>query len=369
LQKSRHLSRKRHGQKTSGWLTLWPSRATLAHQLGVLALTMQTLRFRFWRIMWAFGCLAATIAFVSTYAAQPDDSHHHLPAVVFTQTLNIEDATLQIDFAEGQLDLPRSEIVQRIQTATHAVVVYYGRFPVPRARILIIPVANRHGVLQGTTWGNMAGSPAFLRLRIGQTTTHDELTADWIITHELVHIALPSLPDDQHWLEEGIASYVEPIARVQAGELPAAKIWSDMMKGMPNGEPGPGDRGLDVTHTWGRTYWGGALFCLMADVEIRKQTGNRRGLQDALRGIVAAGGSIDKEWPLSRVLSIGDRATDTQVLEKMYAQWSIKPVPVDLPQLWIQLGIKAGPQGVSFDASAPLVAIRKSITSSKSVNN
>ena len=55
------------------------------------------------------------------------------------------------------------------------------------------------------------------------------------------------------------------------------------------------DRGLDRTRTWGRTYWGGALFCLMADVEIRKQTGNRVGLQDALRTILSAGGSIDKK--------------------------------------------------------------------------
>jgi hypothetical protein len=244
------------------------------------------------------------------------------------------------------------------------VAIYYGRFPVPRARILVVPAADQHGVLQGTTWGDMEGFPAFVRLRIGQSTTDDELDADWIITHELVHTALPSLPDDQHWLEEGIASYIEPIARVQAGQLSAAGIWADMMQGMPDGEPGPGDHGLDVTHTWGRTYWGGALFCLMADVEIRKQTGNRRGLQDVLRGIVAAGGSIDKDWPLSRVLRTGDQATNTHVLEQMYALWSKTPVSVDLPQLWRQLGIRVGQGGVTFDSSAPLAAIRVSITAS-----
>ena len=42
-----------------------------------------------------------------------------------------------------------------------------------------------------------------------------------------------------------------------------------------------GGFGLDNTHTWGRTYWGGAMFCLLADVEIRRRTHNRRGLQDA----------------------------------------------------------------------------------------
>ena len=208
--------------------------------------------------------------------------------------------------------------------------------------------------MQGTTWGDRAGFPAFVRLRIGQATTHDELAVDWVITHELVHTALPSLPDDQHWLEEGIASYVEPIARAQAGQLSVAEVWAGMVSGMPNGEPEASDKGLDRTHTWGRTYWGGALFCLMADIDIRRQTGNRYGLQDALRAIVASGGSIDKDWPLSRILAIGDRATNTHVLETMYAQWSVTPVPVDLSLLWSRLGVDAQQGDISFDVSAPL---------------
>jgi hypothetical protein len=312
--------------------------------------------------LWVLSMLAAAAIFGSPEVAQTGDARHHFPTVAFTQSVETEGATLEIDFAEGPLDLPREEIVQRIQTAAHAVAVYYGRFPILRARILVIPVAGQHGMLQGTTWGDMAGFPAFLRLRIGQSTTREELAGDWIITHEMVHTALPSLPDDQHWLEEGIASYVEPVARVQTGELAATKIWADMMSGMPNGEPGPNDHGLDITHTWGRTYWGGAMFCLMADVEIRKQTGNRRGLQDALRAIVAAGGAINEQWPLSRVLSVGDQGTGTHVLEEMYARWSIAPILVDLPSLWAQLGISAVGKGVTLTPSAPLASITAAIT-------
>ncbi len=95
-------------------------------------------------------------------------------------------------------------------------------------------------------------------------------------------------------------------------------MWRDMVYGMRKGEPADGDLGLDQTHTWGRTYWGGALFCLVADVQIRRETQNRKGLQDALRAIVAQGGTIDHEWPLDQALSIGDRATGTHVLTQMY---------------------------------------------------
>jgi len=45
-----------------------------------------------------------------------------------------------------------------------------------------------------------------------------------------------------------------------------------------------------IGHTPGPHILGWRAVCLVADVEIRKQTGNRKGLQDALRAIVAAGG-------------------------------------------------------------------------------
>jgi hypothetical protein len=267
-----------------------------------------------------------------------------------------------VDFAQGALDLTPAQVLPWIQRAVNAISLYYGRFPISRARILIVPVADRAGVLQGTTWGDMHGDPGFTRVRLGQHTTLQDLNEDWMITHELDHMAFPSMPDDQHWMEEGLATYIEPIARVQAGELRAAQIWNDMLDGMPKGEPEPGDQGLDRTHTWGRTYWGGALFCLVADVEIRRQTDNRKGLQDALRAIVAAGGTIDHDWTLPQALAIGDKATGTRVLTRQYEQWGQSPVAVDLPKLWKELGVAHGPDGAVFDPHAPLAAIREAIT-------
>jgi hypothetical protein len=258
--------------------------------------------------------------------------------------------------------LPSAVYRNYIQRAADAVSLYYGRFPVASARIVVQVSANRSGILQGTTWGGLDGVPAVTRLRVGQRTSAAELEHDWIATHELVHIALPSLPDDQHWLEEGIASYVEPVARVQAGQLPAERMWRDLVGGMPNGEPESGDKGLNQTHTWGRTYWGGALFCLVVDVEIRRQTHNTRGLQDALRAIVAAGGAIDKDWPVGRILDIADRATGTSVLRDTYRHWSAAPVKVDLVELWRELGIEAEGDRIMYEDQAPLASIRKAIT-------
>jgi hypothetical protein len=325
--------------------------------------------------------LATAFAFHGSYSAvaqsaappQPPDHPQGPPPgwaprwnqpIASSQTLQVGGATLQVDFAVGALDLTPAQILPWIQRAAQALTVYYGRFPVARVRVLIVPVADKAGVLQGTTWGDMGGYPSFTRMRLGQHTTENDLAEDWTVTHELVHSAFPSLPDDQHWMEEGLATYIEPIARVQAGELSAKQVWRDMIDGMPKGEPATGDKGMDRTHTWGRTYWGGGLFCLVADVNIRKQTHNRKGLRDALQAIVAAGGTIEHDWPLTKALEIGDKATGTTVLTDQYKQWSSSPSPVDLPALWKELGVGASSDrdaGAVFDPHAPLTQIRDAI--------
>ena len=128
---------------------------------------------------------------------------------------------------------------------------------------------------------------------------------------------------------------------------------------------GPGDRGLDRTPTWGRTYWGGALFCLRADVAIRQRTGNRLGLEHALRSILDAGGSIDRDWTIDRVIEVADQAVGVSVLHELYDDMGSKPVKVDLGSLWHQLGIKRQGKTVVFDDTAPLANLRKAITASQ----
>ena len=271
-------------------------------------------------------------------------------------------ASIQIDFSPGKVDLPEADVVQWITNAARAVSAYYGKYPMPRERILVIFVDDRSGVGGGTTWGGVGGFPAFTRIHVGQHTSRQELADDWMMTHEMVHTGFPSQEDEHHWIEEGIATYVEPIARVQAGFLRPEKVWSDMVRDMPKGDPEPLDRGLDQTHTWGRTYWGGAQFCLLADVTIRQQTRNAKGLQDALRGIVNAGGTIDQSWPLTKALTAGDEATGTQVLTNLYKRMGNAPTPVDLDRIWKELGIESIAGDVRFNDAAPDAEIRRAIT-------
>jgi hypothetical protein len=86
--------------------------------------------------------------------------------------------------------------------------------------------------------------------------------------------------------------------------------------------------------------WGGAPFRLMADVEIHGRTNNRCGLQDALRGIVRAGGDMEHGWPLARALEAGDDAIGVPVLMELYHRMKATPITPDLDAMWRDLGIR-----------------------------
>jgi len=99
----------------------------------------------------------------------------------------------------------------------------------------------------------------------------------------------------------------------------------------------------------------------VADVAIRQETHNRKGLRDALRAIVKQGGTIDHHWPLEKALAIGDGATGTHVLMEQYAKWKDAPVTVDLEKMWAQLGIRQAGDTVEFVDNAPMAKIREAI--------
>ena len=273
-------------------------------------------------------------------------------------TLLIGGSRIDVTLESGDLKLSQADLMHWVQMAGEAVATYYGRYPVPHVTIRVVPFKGT-GVRHGQTFGYDGG---LIKIGVGSETQASDFAEDWMLTHEMVHLSFPSVADEHHWLEEGIATYVEPIARIQAKQMGASQMWADLARDMQKGVPRPEDKGLDHTHTWASTYWGGALFCFLADVEIRKQTQNHQGLQDALRGILNAGGDIRQDWKLEDALKAGDRATGVSVLTDLYSKMKDRPMDVDLSALWKQLGIESDGKTVRLIEDAPLAAIRRAIT-------
>lgn len=317
------------------------------------------------RLVIALLLLALLAPLTLSLAAPSEFMGEHMPYAAFDQLettpIKVDGGVLNVGFAPGATVLPRADILAWLEKSARAVSLYYGRFPVSAARILIVPV-DGNGITGGQAFGYRG---AAIRLMFGRDSTSADLTRDWKAVHEMVHLALPDVDDTHLWLAEGLAVYVESIARVQAGDLTPRKIWTDFVTAMPQGLPGAGDRGLDQTPTWARRYWGGALFALTADIEIRRRTDNRIGLQQALRAILTAGGNHEQDWPMDKIFSTADAATGQTVLADLYAAWRTTPVTPDLDALWRDLGVvpgdNPGDTGVTFDETAPLAATRRAI--------
>ena len=165
---------------------------------------------------------------------------------------------------------------------------------------------------------------------------------------------MPDTGEEHAWLSEGVATYVEGIARVQAGNRSETDVWAEELRQMPRGMPDSGDHGLDHTHSWGRTYWGGAMFCLLADVEIRRQTHLDSDCRMPCAPYSQPAAGSAPTGRSSACLKTGDAAVGTHTLEDLYAKMGAAPMSPDLADLWRQLGVESQDGTVRLDDHAPL---------------
>jgi hypothetical protein len=272
--------------------------------------------------------------------------------------LNVQGSALCVSIEGAAQSIGTRMLLEWIERSARIVAAYYGRFPAP-AVALTIHAAPGGGVGGGRSTND---SGLAIEVSVGRDATTAALAADWVLVHEMVHLALPELGRRHNWLAEGLATYVEGIARAQSGNRDISDVWAEYRRSMPLGLPHAGEGGMDQTPTWARIYWGGALFCLEADVSIHEQTGNRAGLQTALRAILKETGGYRAERDIDEVLRVGDAATGTQVLQSLYQSSRASPRTADLEKLWSRLGIPDDPKSQPFDARAPLAAVRTAIT-------
>jgi hypothetical protein len=273
-------------------------------------------------------------------------------------TIQIDRSVLDVDISGGPRALTTPQITAWIERSGRAVAAVLGDFPVSRLR-MFVRVTGGSGVHGGRTNGT---TPPTIRISVGGNSDEETFHKDWIMVHEMIHLMMPTLEDQYHWMEEGLATYVEPIARTRAGIMTVQEFWFETARDMPQGLPEDGDSGFNNNGGWAATYWGGALFWFLADVQIRQETGGKKSLDDALRGIHAEGVDISDDWPVNRVLATGDRATGTDVLERLYEEWGPKKGSVDLEAVFRRLGVIRRGHTVTFDDNAPLAALRKAIT-------
>ena len=128
----------------------------------------------------------------------------------------------------------------------------------------------------------------------------------------------------------------------------------------------PEDGGYNRSRSWAHMYWGGALFCFLADVEIRTRTRGEKSLADALRAVQRAGGTITSSWAPQALIETADGATGVPVLAELWSALAEGKAPeVELSRVLADLGVRRHADGgIWLDEAAPRAWVRRAITGS-----
>jgi len=291
---------------------------------------------------------------------------HELKVATYTtfggreaRDLAVGEAKVRLVVLDGALDLPTDVLARWVGDAAGGVARFFGRPPEPRTLVVLAPVSGRHGIPFGKM---LPESGPGLVVLVGEHTAPEELHADWVLVHELFHAGTPSYLGEGKWYDEGLATYFEPLIRVRLGWRSEADLWAEFLRDMPRGLDAMTRRGLAHPIGYSDVYWGGGLFCLLADLEARRSSAGAVGLEDGVRAVLAAGGVASEVWTLAHATEVTDDALGAPLLADLQQKHLERGSPVDLDGVFRELGVSIGRNGgVALDARGPVAAARHAL--------
>jgi hypothetical protein len=266
-----------------------------------------------------------------------------------------KDAVLRLALLEGFTGSSRKAIVDWVQRTAEAEANYWHGFTAPEMLVGLVPMP-RSGVGFGRT--QPAGGVTIM-VEVAETIDSRRLFKDWVLVHELVHSGMPFIRGRSTWFMEGSATYIEPIIRARAGWKTEEAVWKEWVMNMPQGV-GVFRRGLQAAS--GReNYWGGAIFMLLADLAIRRESDGAKGLEDCLTGALWEGLDGAGRVSLDAYTQACNRATGTKAMSGLIDRYVNANAAVDLDALWKDLGVALVNDRIVLDDGAPQAKWRRMI--------
>jgi len=262
---------------------------------------------------------------------------------------------LRLALLDGFAEATRPVIVDWVKRTIEAEANYWHGFTADEMMVGLVPTP-RPGVGYGRT---QPGGGVTIMIEVGEAAEARRLFNDWVLVHELIHSGMPFIRGRGTWFMEGAATYIEPIIRARAGWKTEEEVWQEWVTQMPQGE-GVFARGL--AQAGGReNYWGGAIFMLLADLAIRRDSNGAKGLEDCFAGALWRGlGGADRVG-LDAYAAACDAATGTKSMSALLDRHFFNAQPVELAKLWQELGVARVADRIVLDDAAPQARWRKMI--------
>ena len=298
-------------------------------------------------------------------------SPYDWPAVAafgrFTENLiEVPGSTLHLVVLGVTSKIPADRISEWMLNAAMGVTTLYGKFPVPRARVLVIPNAQGN---EPVPWAfvQRGGGPS-AQFLINHRLPGEDFVSDWTLFHELAHMLFPYINSQDAWLSEGMASYYQNVLRARRGVITTLDAWQRLHAGFERGRRSQvGATLASATERmyrnagYMRVYWQGAAIMLLADYRLRVRTQGRQSLDRAMAGIAQCCLKEPLQWRGQDLMAKMDEITGTTVFSELYAQHTTSPAFADLTEVYEGLGLVVREKEVQFLDSAPHRELRELI--------
>jgi hypothetical protein len=259
----------------------------------------------------------------------------------------LSDAVLQVGILGEMKHMKDEQLCEWLRRTAEEVRTVRRGFPHPRATVLIYPVPGRKtaDIFGMVLWS----TPPSIALMVGQDAEPASFQGDWVAIHEMLHLTHPPFrpPRATRWITEGLATYYTEVARTRAGRLTPEQGWDELLRGFELGKSQASGRTtqemIDENEPPG-IYWVGAFFALRLDVELRRATGNQRGLEHVLELLATRGSTTNMKAYSAAV----DEVAGRPIFEALLEQQLREPAFAALGGLLEDLGVMATPGGVKL---------------------
>ena len=279
-------------------------------------------------------------------------------------------ATLNIEVRQPVSERKAAEIIEWIEATADDVKLVCGRFPNPKAKIIVIPTTeNSWGSDSAVIFGRVTRRRGeTVELFVNPDRPIDEFYADWTATHEFSHLMLPLLNQRYRWISEGFASYYQNVLMARAGHYTQEAAWRRLREGLERGRETRPDLSLNEAAASGiryarmKVYWSGAAIALLADIELRKRSGGTESLDTVLGQLQACCLPARAQWSGKKLFKKLDSFLESPVFMPLYRKYAdTKGFPDFAPAL-AELGIEVAGSNVTLRENRPLARIRNDIS-------
>ena len=282
--------------------------------------------------------------------------------------IEVPGATLRVALLQTKEPMNNDAIMNFVQATATDVSLAYGYFPNPSPQVVVIPISSSRSSSPVPFGRVIRDGGETVELFIDPSQPQEDFLMDWTATHEFSHMMVPYLHSEYRWISEGLAQYYQNVLLTRAGAYEEQEAWQKIYAGLERGRqsrpelsPNAAASG-SVRSARMKVYWSGAALALMADVNLREQSGGEESLDTVLREFQACCLPSKVAWTGPEFFEKLDTLASKPVFMPLYRRYADTAGFPDTSVYLERLGVRVNDDEVSLRRRAELVEVRQAIT-------